>query len=282
MKGAEGKHERLARAYDSEVWPLTGQRLAQMVVRAVDPRPGAKVLEFGAATGAATEELLRRLPADAHVTTVDHATLLALARRRLDANPAATGRFATTPGALPLPFPPGSFDVALSHAAFSEAADVPPPADVIGELARVLRPGGQLVAGLALRGTWAEFLDIYRDVLEDNGKPESLAALDAYVASFPDGEAAARRAEQAGLRDVEVAVQRWELLFKSAREFFFAPAIELGPLSRWKQMAGRGDEMQDVFFFVKEAIDAYFGGGAFAVTVVAGCVKGVKPGHSDE
>ena len=278
MKGAPDKHERLARAYDSEVWPLTGQRLAQMVVRAVEPRPGTKVLELGAATGAATEELLRRLPADAHVTAVDHAALVALAQRRLGANPALAGRFAVAPGALPLPFPDGRFDVAVSHAAFSEAADAQPPADVIGELARVLRPGGQLVAGLALRGTWAELLDIYRDVLEAHDKPDSLAALSAYVASFPDGEAAARRAEEAGLREVEVAVQRWELLFKSAREFFFAPAIELGPLSRWKQMAGRGEEMQDVFFFVKEAIDAYFGGGAFAVTVVAGCVKGVKPG----
>ena len=55
-----------------------------------------------------------------------------------------------------------------------------------------------------------------------------------------------------------------------------APLIELGPLSRWKQVAGRGDEMQDVFFFTKEAIDAYFAGGIFSVTVVAAAVKGWK------
>jgi hypothetical protein len=72
-------------------------------------------------------------------------------------------------------------------------------------------------------------------------------------------------------------VERWELLFKSAREFFFAPVIELGPLSRWKQIAGRGDEMQDIFFFTKEAIDAYFTRSVFSVTVVAGAIKGRKP-----
>jgi len=82
--------------------------------------------------------------------------------------------------------------------------------------------------------------------------------------------------ERAGLLNVEITVERWDLLFKSAREFFFAPVIDLGPLPRWKAIAGRGDEMQDTFFFIKEAIDAYFAGGVFAVSVVAGCVKGTK------
>jgi hypothetical protein len=50
--------------------------------------------------------------------------------------------------------------------------------------------------------------------------------------------------------------------------------IDLGPLSRWKQIAGRGDEMQDIFFFMKQAIDAYFAGGVFSVTIVGGCFKG--------
>ena len=84
--------------------------------------------------------------------------------------------------------------------------------------------------------------------------------------------------EAAGLHDVRMETARFELLFKSAREFFFAPLVELGPLSRWKRIAGgRGDEMQDVFFFVKEAIDAYFTGAAFPVTMVVGCLAGTRP-----
>jgi hypothetical protein len=42
-------------------------------------------------------------------------------------------------------------------------------------------------------------------------------------------------------------------------------------------VAGKGQEMQDIFWFIKEAIDAYFGGRAFSVTVVAGCLSGIKP-----
>jgi hypothetical protein len=34
--------------------------------------------------------------------------------------------------------------------------------------------------------------------------------------------------------------------------------------------------MQDIFWYIKEAIDAYFEGRAFAATVVAGCLIGRK------
>jgi hypothetical protein len=34
--------------------------------------------------------------------------------------------------------------------------------------------------------------------------------------------------------------------------------------------------MQDVFWYIKEAIDAYFDGGPFHVTVKAGCLMGKK------
>jgi hypothetical protein len=146
------------------------------------------------------------------------------------------------------------------------------------EIARALAPGGQAVITSPLRGTWGEFLDLFREVLRENDKRDSLAALDRYIEALPDGEAIAGALEAAGLTDVRVEVARWEMLFKSAREFFFAPLVELGPLPRWKQLTGRGDEMQDIFFFTKEAIDTYFKGRVFAVSVVGAAASGRKPG----
>ena len=61
-----------------------------------------------------------------------------------------------------------------------------------------------------------------------HGTSESLAALDAYVAALPDGDTCARWLKRPASADVEIAVDRWELLFKSAREFFFAPLIRAG------------------------------------------------------
>jgi hypothetical protein len=114
-------------------------------------------------------------------------------------------------------------------------------------------------------------------VLREGGKRDSLIALDRYVGDLADGEAVARWLEDAGLVDVHVEIDRWEILFKSAREFFFAPLVEQGPLPQWKQLSGRGDEMQDVFFFTKEAIDAYFKGRVFAVSVVGAAAIGRRP-----
>jgi len=73
-----------------------------------------------------------------------------------------------------------------------------------------------------------------------------------------------------------VEIEEFTLLFKSSREFFFAPVIEYGPLAEWKEIAGSGQEMQDVFWYIKEAIDAYFDGRPFQVTVKAGCIIGTK------
>jgi SAM-dependent methyltransferase len=272
------KQTRLARLYDSDVLPLYGRRFAQLALRALDLRPAATVLEIGCATGDLTLELARRFDAASRITALELSPpLAARAETKLGANPIAARKASIQQTATPLHptlvLPDSTFDICVSNLAI---ADAPDPARTVAELSNMLKPGGQLVLTLPLRGTWGEFLDIYREVLRENDRPDSLAALDGYVAALPDGDACARWLESAGLDAVEVLVDRWELLFKSAREFFYAPVIHLGPLSRWKRIAGRGDEMQDIFFFAKEAIDAYFAGGVFSVTIVGACVKGWK------
>jgi ubiquinone/menaquinone biosynthesis C-methylase UbiE len=267
------KQERLARAYDAEIGPVFGQHFAEMILAALEPRAGARVVEVGCATGGLTVELARRFDARSRVTAIDEAPFVALARPKLTGEP--TGRVNFEIGAAaPLALSDDSADVAVSNLV---AADFTEPAHAVRELARVLAPGGQAIMTAPLRGSWAEFIDIYRDVLLENGTPESVASLDRYVAETPDGATVASWLEAAGLVDVELATARWEILFKSAREFFFAPLVELGPLSRWKRIAGRGEDMQDVFFFAKEAIDTYFRGRAFAVTIVGAAARGRKP-----
>jgi hypothetical protein len=141
----------------------------------------------------------------------------------------------------------------------------------------VAKPGGKVVVTLPLAGTFQEFYDIYREVLVKHDRNETLERLEKHCAGYPDPEQAAQRMQAAGLEDVHVEVEEFVLLFKSAREFFFAPVIDFGPLPRWKEIAGRGQELQDIFWFIKEAIDAYFGDRAFQVTVKAGCLRGTRP-----
>jgi hypothetical protein len=178
-------------------------------------------------------------------------------------------------GQGPLPFDPASFDLILANVALPDLAR---PEEFHADLFRVARPGAEVRVASMLRGTWLEFTDVYRDVLVRLGREDALASLRGYAASFPEAGTVARDLEQAGFRDVSVRREHWELVFRSAREFFYAPVIELGPLPRWKQVAGKGAEVQDTFLAVKQAIDTYFSGQPFSVSIEAGVFAAKKPG----
>jgi ubiquinone/menaquinone biosynthesis C-methylase UbiE len=271
------RQARLARLYDAEILPAYASRFAALLARAVEPRPGARVVEIGCATGALTLELARRFDRQSLVVALDESpAFIAEARTRLAAESehAAEVTFDAHADLLSsIPVTDGAADLVVSNLALAGAAD---PRAAVKEAARVVAPGGVLALSAALRGTWAEFLDLFREVLRESGRQDRLSAVDRYVAALPDAEGVIRWFEEAGLRRVQLTTARWEVLFKSAREFFFAPLVELGPLADWKRLSGRGDQMQDVFFFTKEAIDTYFKDRVFAVTIVAGVVTGEK------
>jgi ubiquinone/menaquinone biosynthesis C-methylase UbiE len=270
------RQERLGAVYEEEIWPLLPGRAAELLLRALPRRPGAVAFEAGCGAGALSLAVADRLDDTSRILAIDATpALVDLARARADRHPAG-GKisFHVADPAPPLPIDDGTYDLAISNLALGDTAD--PPA-ALAALAAALKPGGEAVVTLLLRGSWGEFIDIYREVLTEQRKPEVLAALAAYEHTFPDPETAVRWLEAAGLHDVRMETARFEILFRSAREFFFAPLVDLGPLSRWKRIAGgRGDEMQDVFFFVKEAIDSYFAGAVFAVTMVVACLAGKR------
>jgi len=110
----------------------------------------------------------------------------------------------------------------------------------------------------------------------------ALAALGQYEARYPDGAALVQTLEQLGLGQVEISLEHWELLFRGAREFFFAPIIESGPLRRWKEVAGTGEVLQTIFNDVRSAIDIYFSGRSYPVPIVAGCAIGTAAPSSDK
>jgi ubiquinone/menaquinone biosynthesis C-methylase UbiE len=113
-------------------------------VAEVSPR---RVLEAGCGTGELAERVLRELGAE--VVAVDISA-------RMVALTAARGIDARVADVQTLPFEDAEFDVAVANWVLYHAADV----DLaIGELARVLRPGGRLVAATVgvghMREAWA-------------------------------------------------------------------------------------------------------------------------------
>ncbi|CAN5157191.1 hypothetical protein BH18CHL2_BH18CHL2_00260 [soil metagenome] len=131
-------------------------RWRRALVSSADPRPGERVLDVAKGTGLVAAELRRR--SDCRVVGLDQsAGMLAVAARR-GASLLVRGR------AEALPFADAIFDrVTFAYL----LRDVDDPAATLGELARVLRPGGRLAAlefG-APSGPWFALWRVYTRVV---------------------------------------------------------------------------------------------------------------------
>ncbi|HTM19974.1 MAG TPA: class I SAM-dependent methyltransferase [Kofleriaceae bacterium] len=278
------KIEKLARIYDDEILPVWSQRFGRMLLRGLTFPERGQILDVACGTGYPAIEIVRRMGPGCRLIAIDAASaMLDVARKKIADMPAAKAKvFFRTESATPrLSFAAGVYDLVLSNLGLSEMAD---PSAALADFARVTKLGGEVRCTLALEGTFQEFFDIYREVLIKHDKHEALERLEQHLTiAYPSIDRVDEWMAVGGFSDWEVRSEEFSMLFRSSREFFFAPVIELGPLGEWKAIAGKGQEMQDVFWYIKEAIDAYFAGRAFQLTVKAGLIVGrVGPPVADE
>jgi ubiquinone/menaquinone biosynthesis C-methylase UbiE len=270
------KVEKLARIYDDEIGPVWGTRFGKMLLRNLAVPEKSSVLDISCGTGYPTIEILRRMSEGSRLIAIDASSaMLDVARRKVaDLGPLGKkGVYFRTESPVPkLSFADDVYDVVVSNLGLTEMPDVE---TALRDVSRVAKRGGEVRCTLALAGTFEEFNDLYREVLIKHDKHEALARLERYVARYPTLDECERFMRASGLTG-GIEIEEFTLLFKSSREFFFAPVIEYGPLPDWKEIAGGGQEMQDVFWYIKEAIDAYYAKRPFQVTIKAGCIIGRK------
>lgn len=270
------KVEKLARIYDEEIAPVWGTRFGKMLLRNLRVPERGQVLDVSCGTGWPTIEILRRMTDGSRLIAIDASSaMLDVARRKVaDLGPLGKkGVFFRTESAVPkLSFTDDVYDLVVCNLGLDE---MPSLDTALRDFTRVAKRGGEVRCTLPLAGTFQEFHDLYREVLIKHDKYEALERLEKHIARYPAIEQLEKAIKSSNL-DGHVEIEEFTLLFKSSREFFFAPVIEYGPLAEWKEIAGNGQEMQDVFWYIKEAIDAYFDGRPFQVTVKAGCIIGTK------
>jgi hypothetical protein len=145
---------------------------------------------------------------------------------------------------------------------------------------RVTKPGGQVLATLPMHGTWEEVEDLFEELLRDEDMRREIVTLQKLRRRRPTPSQLVAGLRELGIgeNDVVVEHERFELLFRSGREFLFAPVIEHGPLRLWKAIIGRAEKPQALFWRFKEAIDTYYAGHVLAVTTVAGLLRVRVPG----
>ena len=123
---------------DGKFQPITDE-----VIKTADLKAGENVLDLGCGTGATTLEAARAVLPGGAVTAVDiSAQMLLIARMRLGSF--ANAQFEQA-RAAEIPVPDASQDVVISSLVLMFAIDKPAAAR---EIARVLRPGGRIVASL--------------------------------------------------------------------------------------------------------------------------------------
>jgi SAM-dependent methyltransferase len=159
----------------------------------------------------------------------------------------------------------------------------------IAELLRVTKPGGQFLATLPLYGTWSEVEDLFEEILRDYQMRDAIRMLQQIRRLRPRPRAIGDALMDAGVEpeDFVVEHEQFQLLFRSGREFLFAPVIEQGPLRVWKAILGKAKDPQKLFWRFKESIDAYYAGRTLAVTVLGGVIRvrlpdGNSPRLADE
>jgi SAM-dependent methyltransferase len=173
-----------------------------------------------------------------------------------------------------------TYDLALANLVLGE--QVVDWQAALAELIRVTKPGGQILATLPMFGTWDEVEDLFEELLRDEDMRREVVTLQKIRRRRPKPSQLIAGLRELGIADADVVVEheRFELLFRSGREFLFAPVIEHGPLRLWKAIIGRAEKPQALFWRFKEAIDTYYEGHVLAATVVAGLIRVRVPGAS--
>jgi len=168
-------------------------RLAPLLLEFAGVSPPARAVDVGCGPGPLTAELATRLGPAAVAAADPSESFVAACAARV---PGADVRLAA---AESLPWEDGSFDVALSQLVVNFMRD---PAAGLGEMCRVVRPGGVVAsctweyrAGMRMLRVFFDAALALDPTAPDEGR----------VMRFQDGEDLARLWSDTGLRDVETA-----------------------------------------------------------------------------
>jgi SAM-dependent methyltransferase len=195
----------------------------------------AVVVHLGCRTGFHDEELVARAGASTLVGLDASLDAIALAAGSAGA---VEGRFGYHPSPLPSLFPEGAFSHAVSL--YSLALQGEDWAPLVQEAGRLLRPGGQLLMAIPLRGSYLELLDLLREHGEAIEDDDLLARINTLVVQRPGLEQANEVLEDAGFYDVDIDLHRLKLDYESGADLLIDPLFRLLLAPHLTALAPRG------------------------------------------
>ena len=173
---------------------------AELILDALPPlQPQTRFLEVGAGGAVVARALVERIAGLGRLVAIDEDADLALAL------PSGAKRGARAVAGFPnLPFQNAVFDVAIANLVLGDAHHDGPR---LAELKRVLRPGGWLLATVALKGSFAELFELLGEACEAAGLMQLReTALDA-KAALPDDDGLRLRLTEAGYTVAQLGME---------------------------------------------------------------------------
>ncbi|MCA9586826.1 MAG: class I SAM-dependent methyltransferase [Myxococcales bacterium] len=258
-----------AAIYDTFVAPTYMSMFVDLFVEMLASGRDARICHVGCRTGYPASELLERLP-NAHIFGCDPSEpAVRLARARA----------ATVPGLVtdyrhvedyPLPFPEGAFSHAFTIHPLAAPAE---RRRLLQELVRIVAPRGQALIALPMRGSFLEIADLLRELALKSESTELTNAVEAAVQLRPTEETLSRELADVGFDFIAVQTRTRTLRYESARELFDDPTFRVLLLPEFAINLGLAN-LEAPFQYVREAIDKYWSGTTFELTVNVGCASG--------
>jgi ubiquinone/menaquinone biosynthesis C-methylase UbiE len=248
-----------------------GERFAELVDEHVELPKEGRALYLAAGTGAHALALQARAGNQLKLLCVDeNEECLELARAKAVAvNQEAEFRREDL-GALS--FPDDEFDLVLGNGSMVAPPQLP---KMIGEMARVARPGASVAWWLATASSFGEFFSIYWEALLGAGLDEHGAEVEKLIVERPTVRDAEQWAEHAGLDGVTSWTNAEEFDFESGEQFFNSPLIADFLLPTWIQSVPKASRTR-VMKELARIIDEERHSGAFSLTLKATLVVGKK------
>ena len=183
-----------------EVLPRLLAAPAELILDALPPlQPQTRFLEVGAGGAVVARALIERIAGLGRLVAVDEDADLA---RALPAGPRRGARaVAGFPG---LPFQSAVFDVAIANLVLGDGHKDGPR---LAEFRRVLRPGGWLLATVALRGSFEELFELLAEACDATSLPQLKATAQEAKAALPDDDDLRARLTEAGYAVAQVGVE---------------------------------------------------------------------------
>jgi arsenite methyltransferase len=210
---------------------LWSARFGLLLLDHLKPTKGLHILDVGCGTGFPLFELAQRYGDTCQVVGVDPwAEAMKRAAIKQEIYGVGNVRLITCDAAN-VPLPDATFELITSNLGINNFDD---PMAVLHECYRLAKPGASLVLTTNVKGHFAEFYAIYRDILNEMGKSDAVERLNQQEDHRRDRERVCSMLENARFRVTNTVEDQFTIRFADGSAMLRHWLIRLGFLEGWR------------------------------------------------